>query len=178
MIAACRTILVRLALCVLLTWLVWHFLGTVGLVMTAPMYGVALARPLLDLASAIRHEMRRAQWREVEGRHFAFKGRTVHVLEDADHQRWVRIADVRAVVGLTAGDGALRITYPGGWRVLGKPPEAYLSDEALLAHLGKERSPKALRLRHWVEREIVFPARRQRERHGVKLEGLDFRASD
>lgn len=178
MIAVCRTIVVRLTLCLLVSWIAWHFLGTVSLVGTAPLYGVALARPLLDLASAIRHEMRRAQWRDVEGRHFAFKGRTVHVIEDDDHQRWVRIADVRAIVGFTTGDGALRITYPNGWRLLGQPAEPYMSDEALLAHLGKERSPKALRLRRWVEREIVFPARRQRERRGVKLEGLDFRPSD
>ena len=59
----------------------------------------------------------------------------------------------------------------------GRPREAYLSDEALLAHIAKERSPEALRLRRWIEREIVFPARRQRERHGIKLETLDFRSS-
>ena len=54
----------------------------------------------------------------------------------------------------------------------------HLSDEALLAHLSKERAPVAVKLRGWVEREIVFPARRQRERQGIRLESLDFRASD
>jgi hypothetical protein len=54
----------------------------------------------------------------------------------------------------------------------------HLSDEALLAHLAKERAPAAAKLRHWVERESVFPARRRRERHGIRIESLDFRASD
>jgi hypothetical protein len=177
-IAAARTIAIRLALCLLVTWLVWRWLGASSLAVTAVLYGVALARPLIDLGSAMRHEMRRANWRDVEGRHFAYRGRAVSVVEDADHQRWIRLADVRAIVGFTASDGALRITYPNGWSLRGRPAEPHLSDEALLAHLAKERSPTAAKLRVWVEREIVFPARRRREKHGVRLESLDFRSSD
>ena len=78
---------------------------------------------------------------ELEGRHYVFKGRPIQVFEDADHQRWIRLADVRAVAGFTARDAALQITYPRGWQIHGRPPELHLSDEALLAHLMKERSP-------------------------------------
>ena len=140
--------------------------------------GILLARPLIDLAIEIYQAMRRANWRELEGRHYAFRGRTVHVVVDADYQRWVRLADIRAILGFTASDAALQVTYPNGWRILGKPPLPHLSDEALLVHIGKERSPEAVRLRLWIEREIVFPARREREQHGVRLEVLDFRPSD
>jgi hypothetical protein len=42
----------------------------------------------------------------------------------------------------------------------------------------KERAPTAAKLRLWVEREIVFPARRKRERHGIRIESPDLRASD
>ena len=70
------------------------------------------------------------------------------------------------------------MTYPNGWRMLVKPPLPHLSDEALLAHIAKERTPEAARLRLWIEREIVFPARRERQHHRVRLEDLDFRASD
>jgi hypothetical protein len=140
--------------------------------------GIVLARPLIDLAIGIYQAMRQANWRELEGRHYAFKGRTVHVVQDADYQRWVRIADIRAIVGFTASDAALQVTYPSGWRMLGRPPLPHLSDEALLVHIAKERSPEAVRLRLWIEREIVFPARRERERHGIRLVAPDFRASD
>jgi hypothetical protein len=175
---ALRALVVRLALCVLLEWLVWRMFGAPGLPFALPMFGVALARPLIDLASAVRHEMRRAHWRDVQGRHFAFRGHPVHVVEDADHRRWVRLADVRAIVGFTASDASLSLTYPGGWKLHGRPAVPHLSDEALLAHLAKERAPAAAKLRHWVERELVFPARRQRLRHGIRIESLDFRASD
>ena len=165
--------------CATLEW-VLHRLGfpVVGLLPIGALAGIVLARPLMDLAIGIYQAMRWANWRELEGRHYAFKGRTVQVMADADYQRWVRLADIRAIVGFTASDAALQVTYPNGWRMLGKPALPHLSDEALLAHIAKERTPEAARLRLWIEREIVFPARREREHHGVRLEGLDFRASD
>ena len=160
-------IAIRLALCAACSWLVWRYGGLVVMVATAPLFGVLLARPLLDLASELRHQTRALVWRPLEGRHFVFKGVAVQVLEDDQHTRWVRAADVRRVLGFTASDGALALTYPKGWRRLGAPAQPHFSDEALIAHLAKDPSPEALRFRHWAEREIVFPARRLRERAGV-----------
>jgi len=175
---ALKTIAIRLALCTAATWLVWRLGFGTGVLFMVGLYGICVARPLIDLASAVRHEMRRANWRDVQGRHFVFRGHTVHVIEDGDHQRWIRLADVRAIVGVTASDASLKLTYPNGWLLGGRPALLHLSDEALLAHLAKERAPVAAKLRHWVEREIVFPARRRRARHGIRIETLDFRSSD
>jgi hypothetical protein len=171
MIGIVATIVVRLAGCTLISWLVWRKFGLAGMMPTLPLFGIALARPLLDFASAVGQWMRRAHWRDVNGRHYAYRGRPVRVVEDDEHGRWVRLADVRAIVGFTASDGALAVSYPEGVRRIGRPPEPHLRDEALLAHLDKERSPEALRLRHWVERTIVFPSRRQRERLGIRSTG-------
>ena len=158
------SIAIRLALCAGCSWAAWRFSGLVTMVVTAPLYGVALARPLLELASELRHRTKALAWRSVEGRHYAFRGVPVQVLEDDEHRRWVRAADVRRIVGHTASDGALALSYPEGWRRMGSPAQPHFSDEALFAHLAKENSPEALRFAHWVEREIVFPARRLRER--------------
>jgi hypothetical protein len=162
------TIALRLGACLLVSWTVWRWLGAATMAATLPLFGILLARPLIELASALRHGMKRAQLAPVEGRHYAFRGRRVDVVEDADRRRWVRLADVRAIVGFTASDGALAISYPDGVRRLGRPAQAHVSEEALLAHLLKERSPEAARLRVWIEREIVFPARRERERLGIR----------
>ena len=179
MIEPVVAIVLRGGACAALAWGL-HRLGfpLAVLLWIGALAGIVLARPLLDLAIEIYQAMRRANWRELEGRHYAFKGRTVRVVEDDDHQRWVRLADIRAIAGFTASDAALQVTYPAGWRRLGRPPLPHLSDEALLAHIAKERTPEAVRLKIWIEREIVFPARRERERNGVRLEGLDYRASD
>ncbi len=169
-LAIALRIAVRLALCAAVTWAVWRVVGVAGLVLTAPLYGVALAKPLLDLASDLRHGMRAAVWQRVEGRHHAYRGVPVQVLEDDSRHRWVRVADVRQILGHTTSDGAFALTYPNGWRLIGQPPQPHLSDAALIAHLAKDASPEALRLRQWVEREIAFPAKRVRD--GAARNGL------
>ena len=154
----------RLGLCGLVSWCVWRVGGLVPMVCTAPLYGVLLARPLLDLMSDLRHQTRVLIWRPLEGRHYVYRGTPVQVIEDDAHVRWVRAADVRRIVGFTASDGALALTYPNGWRLVGEPAEPHFSDAALIAHLRKERSAEAGRFMQWAERTIAYPARQLRAR--------------
>jgi hypothetical protein len=169
---------IRLTVCLALTWFAWRKLGPGGLLAGGLMLALVLPRPLLDLAGEVHRLLRERRWRDLEGRHYAYHGHRVHVLEDVLRCRWVRAADVREIVGTTASEGALALTYPTGFRRMGEPQQAYFSGEALLVHLGKESGPKANRFRHWAEREIVFPARRVRERLGIRLDAPDFREGD
>ena len=175
MIAILRTIAIRLLLCGLVTWAAWRYAGLTSAVVTVVLYAIALPKPLIDLASELRHQYRRAHWRDREGRHYVYHGMPLSVHEDVDHRRWVGLVGVRAIVGFTASDSALSRTYPDGWGLFGRPPEPHLRDDALIAHLTKERSPTALKFRHWVEREIAFPARRQRERYGIRSSSASAR---
>ena len=178
MIHVLATIAFRLGCCLFASWTVWRFLGPAPMVLTLPAYGLLLARPLIELASAVRLLMKRAHLAPVEGRHYAFRGRSVQVIEDVERRRWVRIADVRAIVGFTASDGALAISYPDGVRRLGPAVEPHIAEQALLVHLRKERSAEAARLRLWVQREIVFPAQRERERLGIRVPAFDEPGDD
>ena len=157
----------RLAACLVFSWLAWRIGGVPALVLSLVMFGVALARPLIELAGALRQRLRAAVWEPLEGRHFVFRGQPVQVLEDAEHRRWIRAADVRRIVGISASDGALALSYPNGWQTMGRPAEPHFSDDALLAHLDRQGGWVALKFRHWVEREIAFEARRQRRRFGT-----------
>ena len=173
MIATVATIFVRTAGCALLFWWIWRTFGLATALPVVGLFGIALARPLIDLAEALGWQMRRVHWRDVEGRHYAHRGRTVAVVEDDEHRHWLRLADVRAIVGFTASDGALAVSYPDRVRELGRPATPHIRDDALLAHLAKERSPEAARLRQWVDREVAFPARRRRERLGIRTRPPD-----
>ena len=168
---------IRLAICVVVAWLAFRLIGAVGLAASAVLFGILLAKPLIELASEIRHGVRAQAWKPVEGRHWVYHGTPVQVFEDEDHRRWILASDVRKIVGTTASDGALALTYPNGFRKLGRTAQAHFSDAALLAHLAKDNSAQALKFRHWVEREIAFPARRLRERYGVAEEAPGFEAS-
>jgi len=169
MAGALAQIVLRCAACAALAWLAWRMFGPIVALLSVPLLGVLLARPLLDLVGELRHQTRALVWRPLEGRHFVFHGVPIQVIQDADHRRWIRAADVRAVVGFTASDGALALTYPNGWQLLGKPPQPHFSDDALVEHLAKEGTARALKFRHWAEREIVFAARRERERLGIRV---------
>jgi hypothetical protein len=166
---------IRLMICLALTGFAWRELGAGGLLAGGLMLALLLPRPLLDMAGELGRLLRERRWRELEGRYYVFRGHRVQVLEDVSHCRWILAADVRDIVGNTVSDGALAQTYPNGFRRMGRPEQAHFSDEALLVHLAKESAPKANRFRRWAEREIVFPARRVRERLGIRLDPPDFR---
>lgn len=150
--------------------------GPIPALVVGALGALALAKPLVELGSDLRHALRAAAWREVQGRHYAFHGRPLRVVEDAEHRRWVRVADLRAIVGFTTSEGALALAYPSGFRRIGA--DAYLVDDALVLHLAREPGAAALKLRHWVEREILFPARQVRARLGIRVPAPEAPAED
>lgn len=167
------TLLVRAAVCSVVALGAWWLFGPSGLVFAAIPAGVALARPLIDLASEATHLIRRGAYADIEGRHYAYRGRPVRVLEDADHQRWVRLADLRAVLGRGASDAALERLYGAQLRRFGPRRQPYLLAETLARHLTRDTRSEAGRFLHWLDREVVRPARVLQERQGTRPASLD-----
>lgn len=159
------TLALRALLCAAVGWVGWRLIGPVAL--TAPLVGIALAKPLLELAGALHHAVRARALAGIEGRHYTFRGIHVRVIEDEGQQRWIRAADVRRITGSQDSDHALQLTYGSGYRLAGQPAEGYFSETALLAHLARQADPAAARLRLWVDRVVVWPARAQRRQLGL-----------
>ncbi len=171
------TIGLRCLLCAVAAALFWRWNGPFGLVFAAPLWGVALARPLLDLASELRHATRRAAYAGTGGRHFEHRGHAIDILDDDDHHRWLSIADVRKLIPDLPREATLQRQFPDavredaalkGWRI---------SAEALMAYLSKATEPESLRFRNWLEREVVRPAAITRRRLGIHA-GRPLRVSD
>lgn len=163
------TLALRLAIAAALAaWAWWmdgpSFLFVFALALSGPL----LARPLLDLVGDLRRQMRAAVWANKEGQHFVFRGTPVMVREDVDHRRWIRVADLRRIAGFTASDGALALSHPQHWEVDARGSGS-LEAEAAIVHLRRDPGAAALRLAQWIEREVAFPARRQRERLGIRV---------
>ena len=158
----------RLAVLGGVAWWAWRTHDVFALVPLCLLISLLLPNPVLDLFAELWHALRVAVWGPVEGLHFSYRGRSVRVVTDAQHRRWVKLSDVRKIIGFTASDSSLSIAYPGGFRLFGLPATAHLCDESLLAHLRTEPSAEALKFRQWVERDIAFAARRQRERLGTR----------
>lgn len=154
----------RGVVCALFAFALWRLFGASGLVFAAPLAGVLLARPLIDLAGDLGRATRGLALGDIEGRHYAFKGLHVEVTEDGDGHRWLRAADVRkAVPGLPA-DASLRHLHPDGTRPAGRRGGVAVEAETLLQSLARAQEPQTVKFRLWLEREVVLPARRRRER--------------
>ena len=165
------TITLRLALCGAVAWLLWHMLhGPLGLAFAAPFVGIALARPVIDLFGQAYVTTRRLALAPLEGRHFEHRGVPLDIAEDERHHRWVSVRDLRRLLRGLPRDASLKRQLPEGLmhdpRLRGLRIEA----EALLAFLRRSTDPDSLKLRNWLEREVVFPAATQRRRLGIREE--------
>lgn len=155
---------VQIALCTACYALLAYWTDKWTVVFVSPLYGAAIARPLINWVANIRQVLRAQVWLPVHGKHYVFKGTTVRVLEDEDDWRWVRVDDVQAALGMAMNTRQLALTYPGRVEGMGRPAQLHIRDDALVEFLGRQQDATALRLRTWVERNIAFPAERLRRR--------------
>jgi len=162
--SAAWTLVLRLVGCAVVAALAgWKF-GPAGLAISSVLFGVVLARPLIDVTLEGLHLLRHAAYADIEGQHYAYRGTPVRVVEDEDHHRWVRLADLREVLGNGASDAALARLYGGNLRRIGWRRQPYLSAETLMRHLSRDTRNEAGRFMQWLERDVVKPARVLQER--------------
>ena len=163
---------IQIALCISAYALVGFYFGKFALVVTSPLLAIGIRRPLIALASNLRHAARAHMWLPKHGQHYEFRDIWIHVVEDDNHCRWVDLADARKVVGTTATERSLAGTYPGRVKSMGKPARPHMRDDALIAHLTKENRPEALRFSTWIERNIALPGRKVRKNFGISTDTL------
>ena len=164
---------VQIALCVaVFAVLVWRG-GPFVAVIASPLLAAAIAYPVYNLVANIRHGIRENAWLPVHGQHYVFKSMTIHVLEDDDRCRWISLADMQKVAGVTASERALALTYPERCKQLGRAGLPHLRDDALIEHLSKESNPMALRFRTWVDGTVSKPGRKVRKSLGIRPEPPD-----
>jgi hypothetical protein len=160
------SLLLRLACCLAASWTLWQVMGPIGLVTTAPLYGVLLARPILELASRTRYLARQRVFTDIEGRHFVHRGLSIDIVEDDDHFRWIRLSDVKKLLPALPRQAVLEAQFPGQVRIDASAREARILAEALLAYLAKSTEPDSIRFRNWIERDVVVPGASVRRRRG------------
>ena len=155
-------ILLRLALCCVASYVMWWKWGATGLAVSAPIFGVALARPIIDLVAEFSLLAKSVALADLEGRNFEFRGLRLDVAEYTDGYRWIALRDVRKVLPALPRDAVLRAQFPQDLVHDTGVKGERIRAEALLAYLRKATEVEAIKFRNWVERDVVFPARRGR----------------
>ena len=104
--------------CSVWVYVMYQFVGAIGLVLSAPVIGIAFTRLVIDAAAEMGWRARSAVLAPLSGNHYVYMEFNLRVVEDDDFGRWMAMDDVRRIVGNGATDKALAQTYPSGWQVV------------------------------------------------------------
>jgi hypothetical protein len=152
---------IRLLLCALVSYWAWRQLGTVGLAVCAPLFGLALASPLMSLLGGTRRLAKEMALRELEGQHFAFKNSAIRVTEDHAGARWLRTSDVRKVIPDLPRDAVLKKLLGSEADTFDNGRELHVRAQALESYLRKSTNANSVSFKNWVQKEVIFPARKK-----------------
>ena len=79
----------------------------------------------------------------------------LRVVEDERHHRWVGVAGAGSC--WPAPDAVLRRQFPDGVVRRAAAGGTVIHADALLAYLGRANEAESVKLRNWLEREVVRP---------------------
>ena len=158
----------RLVLCCAATYALWLRLGATGFAVAAPIFGAALARPLIDLVAELSGQVRHAVLADLAGRNYEFRGMRFDVAEYDDGHRWISVRDVRKVLRSMPRDAVLRAQFPADLQHDAGLKGERIRAEALLTYLRKATEADSIRFRNWLEKDVVFPAAKARQSPGPR----------
>lgn len=126
---------------------------------------------LTTLIATAWRSLRRAPLARLEGRHHSFAGVQLQVHDDG-RQLWLHEAGLRRLLGLQRDPvDAFKARFSGHWREareLGLPGKGLWLDVAAvhryLAEAPERMDPKRVRLRTYLDRELLQPASRRHAR--------------
>jgi hypothetical protein len=160
---------VRLALCALVSAL---FIGIgqqvspsaggwIGFVLSIPLYGTALAKPLVELFEEGITWLSRQPMRQWEGRYHEFNGIQIRVYED-DDKLWFVAKDVLRATNVPAIPESFAATHAHGFRVLADTTLTCLDLDTVEKMLARNRQDERERFILWARREVETPWERKR----------------
>jgi hypothetical protein len=156
---------VRLFIGAAATWLMFWASGVLGLVFAAPIWGLLLAKPLLEGLPLLLRGAKRSAWTTDEFEVIAFEGHQLRIRFLAGYP-WVVDADLLGVLGEKPTDSARRRADPANCAQIGHRKLWGFSEAGTVKYLSASRHPDAHKLRLHLERQVFFPARKRRERSG------------
>jgi len=152
----------RILICAAVTWTGVVLTGLIGFVLTAPIWGVLLAKPILEFFPAFERLVHRQAFQEWEGKYYKYGRTHLRVYFNGD-DAWFIAKDVLSVLDKT----------PESWRDARFTAEEYgvipgrsemgFSPAGVVKLTQLSGHPEAPKFRLWFERAVVFTLQRQKE---------------
>jgi hypothetical protein len=166
-------LLLRLALCLLASAIfVWigHAVfpvagGWIAFVITIPLYGAALAKPIIEMADEGYGWFSAQPLKAWEGRYYEFNMTQIRVYEDGD-KLWFVANDVVSAAGVPPIPVSFRATYRHGFMMIESAKLEGIDVDTVELYLNKNPGHDAARFALWVRREVEKPWKKKREKPG------------
>ena len=127
-------------------------------VLLLALFIVGLPTLVLRAVSALRDRVREQHWDDRQGSHHSIAGISLHIEHDARHS-WIDGPGLQRALGTRDSDEVLAARLAGRWRRNGRG-QLLLRVDAVIEYLARRPDrlePRTLRLRHYLEREVLYP---------------------
>lgn len=153
------SLLVRLALGFGISYLLWLWQGRLGAVDSVLLWGILLARPLVDLFAWLAYQARRSVFGPWEGTYYEYRGHPLRATRIGG-QLWFVARDVYRALGHRPPSEIEDRLVAYDRRRFGL--RRYFSEGGLHHWLSSDRDPAAARLLQWFETRI-YPQEHRRQ---------------
>jgi hypothetical protein len=153
---------IRFAIGSLGTWLLLRSSGLIGLVFAAPLWGLLLTKPIVEIAPLLVAGAKRSAWSEGDVDAMTFETHRLRIRLVAGYP-WILDEDLLGALGEKPSETLRRRADPAHHAQL---PDSKLwgySEAGAAKYLSSSRHPDANKLKLLLERQVFFPARRKRE---------------
>jgi len=151
----------RLATCIVVTYVAVMVLGLIGWPITAPIWGVMFAKPILEFFPALQRLVHRHAFLQWEGRYFKYEGIHLRAYFDGD-DAWFNAKDVLSVLGKTPASWLETRFTPQEYGVIPCRKDKGFSTAGVIKLTQISDHPGAPKFRLWFERTVVFNQNRKK----------------
>lgn len=110
--------------------------------------------------------LRELAYAKVAGRYYEYKGNPIDIHEEPSGARWLSVKDVRRTLPQLPRDALLLRLFPRQLERQGDPEELRIEAAALEELLLKAQDDRSIRFLRWLQRDVMFPAKRKAARRG------------
>ena len=145
-----------------------HKAGLILLALSAPLWGVLLAKPILEMVKSYMDFAEQQPYIPWQGRYYAFQGKQIRIFEE-DGVLWFVDRDVLRVLDKEP-TSAMRIAYGEvDYKPIAEAGTMAFSERVVARVVSLIRHAEAGKFKFWIEREVIAPHHKKREIAGLRL---------
>jgi hypothetical protein len=149
------SIFLRTVFCAIVAFYAVKMIGAFAVAVAVPLFGMLMARPLIDLVAESSYASKAAALASVQGKWWMHRGHRIDIAEDIENVRWLLASDVRKILKGLPRDEVLEKQF--GERA--GPVETFdgfrIRADALGEYLLKSTDTPSLKFKVWLDREVM-----------------------